>query len=87
MIEEYWISDFNWDLFILYRVIQSHVGALIKELKVLADEYLPLPSTQQGDKEGERISMFYRIRDEYNESALGRSSLSKKTARRTAQVS
>lgn len=66
LIEEYWISDFNWDLFILYRVIQSHVGALIKELKVLADEYLPLPPTQQGDKEGERISMFYRIRDEYN---------------------
>jgi DNA adenine methylase len=67
LIEEYWISDFNWDLFILYRIIQSHVGALIKELKVLADEYLPLPPTQQGDKEGERISMFYRIRDEYNE--------------------
>ena len=43
LIEEYWISDFNRDLFILYRVIQSHVGALIKELEVLADEYIPLP--------------------------------------------
>ena len=66
LIESYHISDFNWDLFILYRVIQSHVKKLIKELESLASEYLPLPPTQQGEKEGERISMFERIRNEYN---------------------
>ena len=66
MIESYHISDFNWDLFVLYRVIQSHVKELIKELESLASEYLPLPPTQQGEKEGERISMFEGIRKEYN---------------------
>lgn len=66
LIESYHISDFNWDLFILYRVIQSHVKKLIKELESLASEYLPLPPTQQGEKEGARISMFERIRNEYN---------------------
>ena len=66
-ITEYFISDYNWDLFILYRVIQARVKDLISELEILANEYLPLPPTQKGDKEGERISMYMRIRDEYNE--------------------
>jgi DNA adenine methylase len=68
-LANYHISDYNWDLFVLYRVIKTRVGALIEELQTLADEYLPLPPTQQGDKEGERISMYKRIRDEYNEDA------------------
>ena len=66
-ITDYFISDYNWDLFILYRVIQARVKELISELEILANEYLPLPPTQKGDKEGERISMYMRIRDEYNE--------------------
>lgn len=66
-ITDYFISDYNWDLFILYRVIQARVKDLISELEILANEYLPLPPTQKGDKEGERISMYMRIRDEYNE--------------------
>ena len=48
-------------------VIQARVKDLILELEILANEYLPLPPTQKGDKEGERISMYMRIRDEYND--------------------
>jgi DNA adenine methylase len=66
-LANYHISDYNWDLFVLYRVIKTRVKDLIEELQKLADEYLPLPPTQQGDKEGERISMYKRIREEYNE--------------------
>ena len=66
-LSKYYISDYNWDLYVLYRTIQSRVRDLIEELQTLADEYLPLPPTQKGDKEGERISMYKRIREEYNE--------------------
>ena len=66
-LTNYYISDYNWDLFVLYRVIKTRVKDLIQELQKLADEYLPLPPTQKGDKEGERISMYKRIREEYNE--------------------
>jgi len=66
-LTNYYISDYNWDLFVLYRVIKTRVKDLIEELQKLADEYLPLPPTQKGDKEGERISMYKRIREEYNE--------------------
>jgi len=66
-LTNYHISDYNWDLFVLYRVIKTRVKDLIEELQKLADEYLPLPPTQKGDKEGERISMYKRIREEYNE--------------------
>jgi len=66
-ITNYHISDYNWDLFVLYKVIKTKVDELILELKELADEYLPLPPTQKGDKEGERISMYKRIRREYND--------------------
>jgi len=66
-LKHYFISDYNWDLFVLYRVIQERLKLLIDELRILSKEYLPLPPTQKGDKEGERITMFKRIRDEYNE--------------------
>jgi len=66
-IEEYHISDYNWDLFVMYRVIQSKLPELIEELRKLADEYLPLPPTQKGDKDGARIRMYKRIRTEYND--------------------
>lgn len=65
-ISEYYISDYNWDLFILYKIIQTRLSDLLRELEILQDEYLPLPPTQKGDKKGERISMYLRIRDEYN---------------------
>jgi len=70
-LTNYHISDYNWDLFVLYRVIKTRVKDLIEELQKLADEYLPLPPTQKGDKEGERISMYKRIREEYNEDEWG----------------
>ena len=66
-VSEYYISDYNWDLFILYKIIQTRLSDLLLEIKVLQDEYLPLPPTQKGDKEGERISMYLRIRKEYNQ--------------------
>ena len=68
-VSEYYISDYNWDLFILYKIIQTRLSDLLLEIKVLQDEYLPLPPTQKGDKEGERISMYLRIREEYNQDA------------------
>lgn len=66
-LTNYYLSDYNWDLFVLYSIIKTRVRDLIAELRKLAGEYLPLPPTQQGDKEGERISMYKRIREEYNE--------------------
>jgi DNA adenine methylase len=65
-LKNYFISDYNWDLFVLYSVIKTDVEDLIKELKLLSQEYLPLPPTQQGEKTGQRISMYLRIREEYN---------------------
>ena len=38
-ITDYFISDYNWDLFIVYRVIQARVKDLISELEILANEY------------------------------------------------
>ena len=66
-LTNYHISDYNWDLFVLYSAIKSRVSDLVGELRALSDEYIPLPPTQKGDKEGERISMYKRIRDEYND--------------------
>lgn len=66
-LTNYYLSDYNWDLFVLYNVIKTRAEDLVAELRELAGEYLPLPPTQQGDKEGERISMYKRIREEYNE--------------------
>jgi len=65
-IENYYISDYNWDLFVLYRVVQSHVEQLIDELQHLSDQYLPLPPIKKGQKTGKRITMFKRLREEYN---------------------
>ena len=59
-IREVYLSDYNWDLYIAYRVISSRLPALLRELQTLADEYLPLTHE-------ERTPMFYRVRDEYNE--------------------
>jgi len=65
-LTQYYISDYNWDLFVMYRVIKTRVKDLISELLELANEYLPLPPTQKGEKDGGRIRMFMRIREEYN---------------------
>ena len=65
-LTNYHISDYNWDLFVLYSVIKSRVSDLVGELRALSDEYI-LPPTQKGDKEGERISMYKRVRNEYND--------------------
>jgi len=66
-INKFYISDYNWDLYVLYRVIKNKLDELIIELQLLSDEYLPLAPTKKGEKEGARIRMFKRIREEYNE--------------------
>ena len=49
-IKKYYISDYNWDLFVLYRVIQERVSDLISELKDMSEDYLEAPATQKGKK-------------------------------------
>ncbi len=66
-IKKYYISDYNWDLFVLYRVIQDRVNDLILELKSMSKEYLKAPPTKQGEKSGKRIDIYYELRDEYRE--------------------
>ena len=66
-IKKYFISDYNWDLFVLYRVIQERVDDLIHELISMSSEYLKAPPTKQGEKDGERIRIYNEIRTEYNE--------------------
>jgi DNA adenine methylase len=59
------INDFNADLTLVYRVIQSnHVSALVQGLSRLRDRYIPL-------KHEQRAEMFYEIRNEYNHRRLG----------------
>ena len=65
-IKKYYISDYNWDLFVLYRVIQERVNDLITELISMSTDYLKAPPTQQGEKEGERIRIYGEFRTEYN---------------------
>jgi DNA adenine methylase len=58
------INDFNADLTLVYRVIQSdHVSALVQGLSGLRDRYIPL-------KHEQRAEMFYEIRNEYNHRRL-----------------
>jgi DNA adenine methylase len=66
-IENYFISDYNWDLFILYKVIQTHVKELILELDSLSKVYLPLPPIKKGQKKGKRIKFYRDRRTEYND--------------------
>lgn len=76
-IKKYYISDYNWDLFVLYRVIQDRVNDLILKLKSMSKEYLEAPPTKQGEKRtpptkqgeksGKRIDIYYELRDEYRD--------------------
>ena len=66
-IKKYYISDYNWDLFVLYRVIQERVSDLISELDTISKGYLVADPTKKGDKKGERIRIYDEIRTEYNE--------------------
>jgi len=68
-LKNYYISDYNWDLFVLYKVIQGKLNPLLVELRKLSDGYLPLPPTQKGEKTGERITKYKVIRDEYNDNS------------------
>ena len=58
-IENYYISDYNWDLFVLYKVIQTHVKELISELQEISEVYLPMPAIKKGQKKGKE-DRFYR---------------------------
>ena len=58
-LKDFFISDFNPDLINTYVSVRDHLGALVKELEKIADEYLPL------DHEA-RSEVFYRVRTEYN---------------------
>ena len=60
-IGEFHISDFNPDLTNCYVAIRDDLAGLLGCLGVLADDYLPLSHEDRGE-------MFYRVRDEYNES-------------------
>ena len=54
------INDFNADLTLVYRVIQSgHVDALVEVLSMYQDRYMPLEHQQ-------RAEVFYEVRSEYN---------------------
>ena len=66
-IENYYISDYNWDLFVLYKVIQTHVKELISELQQISKVYLPMPVIKKGQKKGKRIRFYRNRRDEYND--------------------
>ena len=63
-IKEFFISDYNWDLFVAFRVIKTRLPALLHELQALADGYLPLSND-------DRATFFYNIRDEYNRERPG----------------
>ena len=63
-IKEFFISDYNWDLFVAFRVIKTRLPALLHELQALADGYLPLSND-------DRATFFYGIRDEYNRERPG----------------
>ncbi len=63
-IKEFFISDYNWDLFVAFRVIKTRLPALLRELQEFADEYLPL-------SHDDRATVFYRVRDEYNQERPG----------------
>ena len=65
-IENYYISDYNWDLFVLYKVIQTHVKELISELQQISKVYLPMPVIKKGQKKGKRIKFYRDRRKEYN---------------------
>ena len=41
-LTNYYISDYNWDLFVLYRVIKTRVKDLIKELQKNFLKKIPL---------------------------------------------
>lgn len=66
-IENYYISDYNWDLFVLYKVIQTHVKELISELDRISKVYLPMPAIKKGQKKGKRIKFYRDRRTEYND--------------------
>ena len=54
------INDFNADLTLVYRVIQSrHVDALVEVLSRYRDRYIPLEHEL-------RAELFYEVRSEYN---------------------
>lgn len=60
-VERSVIIDINPDLICCYKVVQKDVTSLIDILKMLEDKYILL-------NEKERENMFYKIRDEFNES-------------------
>lgn len=58
-IKKAFLYDVNEELILCYRVIQSHVNKLIKELSSIQENYYLLSDSEKHD-------YFYRIRDEFN---------------------
>ena len=58
-LADFHISDFNPDLANAYVTIRDEMEALLGQLQILAEEYLPLEHEQ-------RAEVFYRVRGEYN---------------------
>lgn len=59
-IQEFYISDINQELILVYITIQSNVGELIQLLTDLQQEYFMLTPVQQKE-------YFYRVRSSFNE--------------------
>lgn len=60
-IEQAYISDFNIELVLLYKVVQKEVEKLITELQKLSDDFFEFSDDEK------RKELFYRIREKFNE--------------------
>ncbi|MCK9225917.1 MAG: Dam family site-specific DNA-(adenine-N6)-methyltransferase [Candidatus Muirbacterium halophilum] len=58
-IKKWYISDFNKDLVLLYRVVKYEVYALIKELDIISSKYLKL-------NDNDRKTFYYDTRAQFN---------------------
>lgn len=79
--KQIYLSDYNSELILVYRTLQSDVLKVIESLKTLAEKFGKLEPTEQAE-------FFYEIRHRYNEKAgIAHDHPSKKVrAERTAQA-
>jgi DNA adenine methylase len=80
-VKDLFIADINPELILAYRTIQQAVEALITELTLIEEQYLPLPESQ-------RKAFYYQQRDRYNESklAINYNAFQEPWIKRTAQL-
>jgi len=80
-VENFYLSDINKDLILVYQVIQKAVNALIKLLEAYQNHYLNLEPEQ-------RKAYFYQIREQYNQTRfqINYQNISKPEISRAAQL-